>query len=70
MSKLLRLELSQGTAKSVRIGKIPSPIGKPTMLPLNRLLAIGVRSFKKSDALCTTAANLVTRRACHDFPFS
>jgi hypothetical protein len=25
MSKLLPLELSQGTAKSVRIGKIPSP---------------------------------------------
>jgi len=40
------------------------------MLPLNRLLEIGVRSFKESDALCTTAANLVTRRTCHGFPFS
>ena len=40
------------------------------MLPLNRLLEIGVRSFKELDALCTTAAILVTRRACHAFPFS
>jgi hypothetical protein len=40
-SNLLPLELNQGTAKSLRIAKDPSPkSGDPTMLPLNSLLEI------------------------------
>ena len=40
-SNLLPLELIQGTAKSLRIAKDPSPkSGDPTMLPLNSLLEI------------------------------
>src|SRR3954453_2855392 len=40
-SNLLPLELNQGTAKSLRIAKDPSPkSGEPTMLPLNSLLEI------------------------------
>jgi hypothetical protein len=55
-SNLLPLELNQGTAKSVRIAKIPPLVGDPTMLPLNRLLEIA-SVLQSRVALCATAAN-------------